>query len=122
MSLPKLPRMTLLALASAILFIACLVLQEQAPGTLLAVTAYKAHMAGIAAWLGYWIDRGLFPYGRPHQHLRDYEDARDHGSPVQAQEVEGYLVTDALLMDFTQSTIRRAIIVAACIIGICLGA
>jgi hypothetical protein len=122
MSLPKLPRMTLLAVVSIILFIACQVLQEHAPGSLLAVTIYKAHMAGIAGWLGYWIDRGLFPYSRPHQHLQDYQDARDHGSPAQAQEAEAYLVTDNLLTDYTQSTLRRAIIVAACIIGICLGA
>jgi len=122
MSLPKLPRMTLLAVVSIILFIACQVLQEHAAGSLLAVTIYKAHMAGIAGWLGYWIDRGLFPYSRPHELLDQAEDATLHGvPPPQLQDTTDYLYCD-LYSHYNQATLRRAIIVAACIIGICLGA
>jgi hypothetical protein len=123
MSLPKLPRMTLLAVVSIILFIACQVLQEHAPGSLLAVTIYKAHMAGIAGWLGYWIDRGLFPYSRPHELLDQAEDAHIHGTPNRplAEEPTEYLIADHF-GNYNQATLRRAIIVAACIIGICLGA
>jgi hypothetical protein len=111
MSLPKLPRMTLLAVVSVLLFIACQVLQERAPGSLLAVTIYKAHMAGIAGWLGYWIDRGLFPYSRPHFLVLSANRTGINDGSVFEEIAEAQ-----------KAMLRRAIIVAACIIGICLGA
>lgn len=60
---------------------------------LLAVDLHKASLVTAGAWLGYWIDRGLFPYARPNECLQRHE-----------------------------ATIRRAIIVAAVILGITLGA
>lgn len=123
MQRPKLPRLTDLLLISVVLFVACYFAQDQVPGTLLAVSIYKAHMASLAGWIGYWLDRSLFPYSRPHELLHDAEDVLIHGSPEQAQDgdllISGCCDQYAL---YNKATLRRAIIVAACVIGICLGA
>ena len=60
---------------------------------LLAVDLHKVSLIALGAWLGYWIDRGLFPYARPDRSLLRHEAA-----------------------------LRRAIIVAAVILGVSLGA
>jgi hypothetical protein len=61
----------------------------------LGVTAYKLSLVSLAAVFGYWIDRSLFPSVRP--------DTCSHD-------------------DRPAAMIRRAIVVAACIIGVSLGA
>ena len=48
------------------LVIAALVVQEVWPGSVVAVTLYKAHLMALGGWGGYWLDRALFPYQRPH--------------------------------------------------------
>lgn len=63
------------------------------------VTAYKLSLVCLAAVAGYRLDRSLFPYGRPDDLLMERSDV---------------LVAGAML--------RRAIIVAACVIGVSLGA
>lgn len=65
---------------------------EQAP-----VILYKLCLVTAGAVLGYWIDRALFPYARPHT------------------QIGSFTVFWALLM------IRRAVIVFACILGLTLG-
>ena len=62
----------------------------------LPITLYKASLVALAAVLGYWVDRSLFPYARP----------------------------DKPEIDCSKSTamIRRAIVVSAIIIAIALGA
>jgi hypothetical protein len=64
----------------------------------LPVTLYKLSLITAGAAVGYWIDRGLFPYARPD-----------------ADWLEPGIETSAAM-------IRRAIIVAACIVGVALGA
>jgi hypothetical protein len=66
----------------------------------LETTVYKLSLITTAAWLGYWIDRSLFPYARP-DHL--YESSIN-------------------VRDMNQAALRRAIIISACIIGAALGA
>lgn len=61
------------------------------------VTAFKLSMVSLAAVVGYWVDRSLFPYARP-----------DELALSQVETAAAY--------------IRRAIIVAACIVGVSLGA
>ena len=63
----------------------------------LGVTLYKLSLVSLAAVLGYWIDRSVFPYARPH--------CRPEG--CQYDEV---------------ATLRRAILMAAVILAIALGA
>ena len=59
------------------------------------VTLYKLSLIALAGTTGYWLDRSLFPYGRPDR-------------------LEGYFSAWA--------QIRRALIVSAAIIGVSLGA
>lgn len=63
----------------------------------LPVTLYKLSLVSLAAAVGYWIDRSLFPYARP-----------DELTLSDLQTASAYL--------------RRAFIVGACIIGVSLGA
>lgn len=117
----KLPRLTGLALISVILFAACLFTQAQASGSLIAVSLYKLHMASLAGWAGYWIDRFTFPYGRPHELLESSQDAAAHGTPA-GDGAEGAIAAIGFTYGAEQAMLRRAIIIAACVVGICLGA
>lgn len=57
----KLPRMSGWLLISLLLMGAIYVVAPQQLG----VSLYKLSLITTAAWVGYWIDRGLFPYARP---------------------------------------------------------
>lgn len=63
----------------------------------LTVSLYKLSLVSLAAVVGYWIDRSLFPYARPDE----------------------LVLTDA---EASAAQIRRALVVAACIVGVALGA
>lgn len=65
----------------------------------LPVVLYKAALVSLAAVLGYWLDRSLFPYDRPHTYQEYGED----------------LIPRGLAM------LRRALIVLACVLGLTLG-
>jgi Putative 2/3 transmembrane domain holin len=109
-------RMLGFLLATIVLIALALWVQSIAPGTLIAVTLYKAHLMALGGWGGYWLDRGLFPYDRPHQYWeQDESDSAESGEVVEHVEV----VASSL---FGQATLRRAIIVAACLICVGLGA
>ncbi len=60
----------------------------------LGIVLYKLALTASAAWTGYWIDRGLFPYGRPDKIAPEL---------------------------FSLAALRRAIVIAACIIGVAIG-
>lgn len=59
------------------------------------VLAYKAAMVTLAAWIGYWIDRHLFSYARPHTQDSPYTAA--------------------------QAMLRRALVVSSVILAFALG-
>lgn len=63
----------------------------------LPVVAYKSLLVTLGAVLGYWIDRALFPYARPHA------------------------VPQAAPFAFGFATLRRALVVLACVLGLTLG-
>lgn len=67
--------------------------------TELPVILYKLSMVTTGAVLGYWIDRALFPYDRPHSYSESGED----------------LIPRGLAM------LRRALVVIACVLGLTLG-
>lgn len=90
-------RMTPILLAGLIASAVIAMLAPQQIG----VTLYKLSLVTLAAWLGYWIDRGLFPYARPHR-------MHSHSQTEPAR--------------FSLATIRRAVIVAAAMIAVGLGA
>lgn len=116
----KLPRMSA-TLAGAILLllvIACIAPQQ------LPVTLYKLSLITIAAVIGYWIDREMFPYARPDSFI----DSSPGGSAEPALDETDHAL---LLIDpgaqnlarlFAAAQLRRALVVLACIIAAALGA
>ena len=113
------PRMLLAMLVSLFLFVAAHAAQQLWPGTLLSVSLYKAHLITLGGWAGYWLDRGLFPYGRPHKPLEAIDDADAHGAPalfIEPNLMQGMVCTANDMM------LRRAIVAAACVIAAALAA
>lgn len=114
-SLSIFPRMLGWLLSTVALIVLAHWLQQNQPGSLLAVTAYKAHLLALGGWGGYWLDRALFPYDRPHQYLDLADDQSDESEALATAEL---VVGDA----FGASMLRRAIVVAACLVCVGLGA
>jgi len=73
----------------------------------LGVIVNKSYSLSMGALIGYLIDRFAFPYGRPHQFLSgaDGESALGATNRISA---------------FNMATIRRAIIVGSCVLGMAL--
>ncbi len=65
----------------------------------LALVVYKLALVTLACVAGYYIDRALFPYARPHMFL-DEGPAHPHAGPAM---------------------LRRAIIIAAVVVGVTMG-
>ena len=87
-----------LIIAVLLASVVCFIAPQQLP-----VSLYKLSLVALAAVAGYWIDRSAFPYARPHVCL------------VSAQNPE----THAL---FGFCMLRRAIIMAAAMLAMGLGA
>lgn len=85
----------------------------------LPVSIYKFSLITSAAWLGYWIDRGLFPYARPDVYL---QHPWSLAAPYVAPTPESATVRDGYAVVFAVAMLRRASIIAAAMIGIALGA
>ena len=69
----------------------------------LPVVLYKLGLVTTAGYGGYWLDRTMFPYARPSAYLpRDRADDR--------------MLLGAILM-----MIRRALVVAACMLSVGMG-
>ncbi|APY32526.1 TPA: putative holin [Citrobacter freundii] len=78
----------------------------------LPVVVYKLSLITLAAVLGYWLDRSLFPKSRPGQYLKHDEKLMADGRfPVQT----------GLHMVFSAALIRRALIVAAVCLAVAMG-
>lgn len=89
----------------------------------LAVSLYKLSLVSLAAVVGYWLDRSLFPYARPDSFLvDDAEDLSEESGA--AEEIDtGIFVHDrSLLMLMAVSMVRRAIIVGCAMLTMGLGA
>lgn len=117
------PRMLAFALLTVVLIAAAYFTQSQDPGSLVAVTLYKAHLMALGGWGGYWLDRALFPYDRPHEHLLpdapSLPSVVNHGTLAdELDELEMQVASSA----FGLSMMRRAVVVAACLICVGLGA
>ena len=96
----------------------------------LPVTLYKASLVSLAGVVGYWLDRSLFPYARPDEllarwRLRGEMDLTHDEQAVadgmgDAQLVVGLDAGGA--QAFAAAMIRRALIVAAAMLAMGLGA
>jgi hypothetical protein len=112
------PRMLLWAVLTVILIALTFAEQNAYPSSVIAVTLYKAHLMALGGWGGYWLDRALFPYDRPHQYL----DADEHDHLRLDRPPNDAQLEMAVGTAFGSSMLRRAIIVAACLICVGLGA
>lgn len=105
------PRMTLWLSVSLALLLLIAVLAPHLPP----LSLYKLSLLTAAAWVGYWIDRGLFPYGRPDRFLPpDFQDELGNTVPLPPQLPDAIALGAAML--------RRAIVIAAAMMGVALGA
>lgn len=81
----------------------------------LSVTLYKGVLIALGGYLGYWVDRHVFPYARPTQFL--FDKAPDTGEGWASYETRDTAEAKA----FRLAMLRRAIIVAACIVATAVG-
>lgn len=107
------PRSTLwLVLAALLLFAMAMLSPAQLP-----VALYKAALIALAAVLGYWLDRALFPYARPDGYLeRDWR----RGTDEPENEVD-FPIVMAYARIYCAAMLRRAIVVAAVVVGVAVG-
>jgi hypothetical protein len=116
-----LPRMFGWLIAASVLSLAVLAIAPQQ----IPVSLYKVDLIAIAGVVGYWLDRALFPYARPDRFLPSY-DGQDElcVDPDTLAELpmfdrDHYLYSDLLA---AAAMLRRALIVAAAMIAVGLGA
>ena len=81
------------------------------------VAIYKAALIAMAAVLGYWLDRALFPYARPDGFLR--RDWR-YGTDEPENDVDFPVVLPYARI-YCAAMLRRAIVVAAVVVGVAVG-
>lgn len=81
----------------------------------LPVSLYKLSLITSGAWVAYWIDRSLFPYARPDAFLTQPWSIGKFNHP-------GGDVDLKMQIAFGMAQLRRALIIAAAMIGVALGA
>lgn len=74
------------------------------------VIVFKICLVTLAALLGYWIDRVIFPHTRVHTLKEKFDQNQRDESCNQAH-----------AQNFNMAQIRRAVIVLGTILGVCLG-
>lgn len=111
----RLPRTTLWLIVAACLLVAIgLVSPIQLP-----VVLYKAALIALAVVLGYWLDRGLFPYSRPDGYL--HRDWRVRGPGTTPDGDVDFPVAVGYELVFIGALVRRAILVGAVVLGVAMG-
>lgn len=94
----------------------------------LVVSLYKLSLVSMAAVAGYWIDRSLFPYARPDGFMQAALPDADAPKPpppdaeFSADDVSMLEVADSQPTLLAAAMIRRAVIVAATMLAVGLGA
>lgn len=105
--LPRLSNWWLIAVALSAVVL--LIAPQQLP-----VSLYKLSLISLAALAGYWLDRALYPYARPHE--------LDPGAIRADAPVAHVTLHVAQSREFSAAMLRRAVIVAAAMISVALGA
>lgn len=110
----RLPRLMSWVILSVLLLLGLFfVSPQQVP-----VALYKLTLITIAAVVGYHLDRALFPYARPDIYLRN--DWKTNLN-IEHKYKDHYELVDGYSLVFAVAMLRRAIIVAAVVIGVALG-
>lgn len=114
----RLPRMLdWLVIALVLALFVWLLAPQQLP-----VSLYKLSLIALAAVAGYWVDRSLFPYARPDAFLVVDEPPIAEEGPDGAVLTLGGFADPVMLRVMAACMLRRAIIVAAAMIAVGLGA
>ena len=92
----------------------------------LPVSIYKLSLVALSAVAGYWIDRSLFPYARPDVFLA-LETTHNPLPPLECDDASDTCLliaepNEALLRVMSMCMLRRAIIVAATMLAVGMGA
>lgn len=98
--------------SAALLGIIAVLAPQQLP-----VSLYKLSLITSAAWLAYWIDRALFPYGRPDDFLKPWLLP-----PIATEPPPELPLTKEQVLAFVGCMLRRAIIIGAAMLAVALGA
>lgn len=115
-----------LLITLALLLAVWVVAPQQLP-----VSLYKFSLVTLAAVVGYWIDRSLFPYARPHDVLKQCDALADalaaQELPVSCDDAMCDCCalmppSESLLTLVGTSMLRRAIIVGCAMLAMGLGA
>lgn len=102
----------------------------------LPVSVYKLSLVALAAVTGYWIDRSLFPYARPDLFFELRHGAEDAPQETTFTQLGGVVsfAEQAMAINLESATadqltrlaavamVRRALIVAAAMLAVSLGA
>lgn len=107
------PRMFWPAVLSVVSMLACWALAPQ----LIGATLYKFATISAAGWGAYWLDRAMSPYARPHRYLADLHAGRAAVPDALGFGVSGRDGAMIVVVLFIAAQIRRAIVVAAAMIG-----
>lgn len=84
----------------------------------LPVVLYKAALIALAAVIGYWLDRALFPYARPDSYLwRDWRK----GSDEPEGDVDYPIANSEYMAAYCAAQLRRAIVVGCVVLGVAAG-
>lgn len=96
------------------------------------VSIYKLSLVTMAGVVGYWLDRSMFPYARPDVFLAidpfDIDFPDESGGELKCDPEHGACTVEAtpdstfLLQLAAYSMLRRAVIVAAAMLAMGLGA
>ena len=97
----------------ALLAALALVSPQQIP-----VVGYKLALALLAGLAGYWLDRVIWPYAAPSSYLCD--DWRNDPDADNAYDAD-YPIVIPYKQIFVAAMFRQALIVCACVMGVCLG-
>lgn len=102
----------------AIVFLALIyhVAPQQLP-----VVLYKLSLLSLAGIAGYWLDRHLFPYARPDGYLNSADWREWISRRGKSSFGPDFCVAKGYVLPFCAAMLRRALVVAACVVGVALG-
>jgi hypothetical protein len=108
------PRSSLFLVLAVLLLAAIAVIKPDN----LPVVLYKAALIALAAVIGYWLDRALFPYARPDSFLwRDWRKGTDEPDG----DVDYPIANAEYLAAYCTAQLRRAIVVGCVVLGVAAG-
>lgn len=106
----------LMLLAVVLLIAMALISPQQIP-----VAMYKICLISLAAIVGYWLDRSLFPYSRPDSYLNTNNWLVTRKIVGKKSFEADFPIVPGYDYVFAAAMIRRAIIVGSVVVGVALG-